>query len=211
MPFCASHASVDWIARSIWSDVREKSYGDPTSGHHGCTTKYSMLGARPSNSLTNCRAIRSVSACSALARAPIGRAWLAQDRLQTKPRSLPHSTRRRKATRRSVGFMAAGAQATPPTYLPHVAQAGVGHDNGRAPDGDQAGHAPRLQGDPVQTHDRVTTTPQMINDQSPRLMAMARIQGTGEEYRMIGTSCLDWAMVVPSDLVAGSKTLSVTA
>jgi hypothetical protein len=70
---------------------------------------------------------------------------------------------------------------------------------------------PRLQGDPVQNHDRVTTTPQMINDQSPRLMAMARIQGTGEECRMIGTNCVDWAMVVPSDLVAGSKTLSVTA
>jgi hypothetical protein len=40
---------------------------------------------------------------------------------------------------------------------------------------------------------------------------MARIQGTGEECRMIGTNCVDWAMVVPSDLVAGSKTLSVTA
>src|SRR3984893_6081675 len=54
----------------------------------------------------------------------------------------------------------------------------------------------------------------MINDQSTRLMAMARIQGTGEECRMIGASrvdcCVDWGMVVPSDLVAGSKTLSVT-
>jgi hypothetical protein len=43
---------------------------------------------------------------------------------------------------------------------------------------------------------------------------MARIQGTGEECRMIGASrvdcCVDWGMVVPSDLVAGSKTLSVT-
>src|SRR5216684_65844 len=55
----------------------------------------------------------------------------------------------------------------------------------------------------------------MINDQSTRLMAMARIQGTGEECRMIEASrvdCrVDWGMVVPSDLVAGSKTLSVTA
>ncbi len=37
-----------------------------------------MLGARPSSSLTNCRAISSVSACSALATAPIGGAWVAQ-------------------------------------------------------------------------------------------------------------------------------------
>jgi hypothetical protein len=54
----------------------------------------------------------------------------------------------------------------------------------------------------------------MINDQSTRLMAMARIQGTGEEYRMIWTrraDCrVDRGMVVPSDLVAGSKALSVT-
>jgi len=54
----------------------------------------------------------------------------------------------------------------------------------------------------------------MINDQSTRLMAMARIQGIGEECRMIGTNCVDrcvdWGMVVPSDLVPGSKTLSVT-
>ncbi len=47
---------------------------------------------------------------------------------------------------------------------------------------------------------------------------MARIQGIGEECRMIGASrvdccvdrCVDWGMVVPSDPVAGSKTLSVT-
>ena len=45
----------------------------------------------------------------------------------------------------------------------------------------------------------------MINDQSTRLMAMARIQGTGEECRMVGTICVDWGMTVPSDLVAGSK------
>src|SRR5260370_16622315 len=58
----------------------------------------------------------------------------------------------------------------------------------------------------------------MINDQSTRLMAMARIQGIGEECRMIGASrvdccvdrCVDWGMVVPSDPVAGSKTLSFT-
>src|SRR5258708_39420084 len=58
----------------------------------------------------------------------------------------------------------------------------------------------------------------MINDQSTRLMAMARIQGIGEECRMIGASrvdccvdrCVDWGMVVPSDPVAGGKTLSVT-
>src|SRR5258708_37152736 len=58
----------------------------------------------------------------------------------------------------------------------------------------------------------------MINDQSTRLMAMARIQGIGEECRMIGASrvdccvdrCVDWGMVVPSDPVAGGKKLSVT-
>jgi hypothetical protein len=54
----------------------------------------------------------------------------------------------------------------------------------------------------------------MINDQSTRLTTIARIQGTGEECRMIWTNCVDrcvdWGMVVPSDLAAGSKTLSVT-
>jgi hypothetical protein len=50
----------------------------------------------------------------------------------------------------------------------------------------------------------------MINNHSTRLMAMARIQGTGEECRMTGTSWVDWGMTVPSDVEAGSAKLSVT-
>jgi hypothetical protein len=82
--------------------------------------------------------------------------------------------------------------------------------NRRALEGDQAvsSTAPAIR--PVQNHDRAAKAPQMINNHSTRLMAMARIQGTGEECRMTGTSWVDWGMTVPSDVEAGSAKLSVT-
>jgi hypothetical protein len=40
-------------------------------------------------------------------------------------------------------------------------------------------------------------------------MAMAPIQGTGEEYRISGTDCLDWGTMLPSGLATGSSPLSV--
>ncbi len=48
---------------------------------------------------------------------------------------------------------------------------------------------------------------QMINDHSPRLMVIAQIQGSGDEYRM---SPAAGGMVYPSDFVAGGTTLSAT-
>jgi hypothetical protein len=55
----------------------------------------------------------------------------------------------------------------------------------------------------VQNHDTATKIPQMINDQSRRLMAMAPIQGTGEEYRSCRTRCIDRGMAYPSRFRGG--------
>src|SRR5882724_13192593 len=49
----------------------------------------------------------------------------------------------------------------------------------------------------------------MINDQSRRLMAMAPIQGNGDECRSCRTSCIVRGMAYPSDFVAESTTPSV--
>src|SRR5882672_1042693 len=49
----------------------------------------------------------------------------------------------------------------------------------------------------------------MINDQSRRLMAIAPIQGSGDECRSCRTSCIDRGMAYPSDFAAGSTTRSV--
>ena len=55
----------------------------------------------------------------------------------------------------------------------------------------------------------MTKIPQMINDQSRRLRAIAPIQGTGDECRSWRTSCLDRGMAYPSDFVAENTTRSV--
>src|SRR6266852_8117070 len=62
---------------------------------------------------------------------------------------------------------------------------------------------------PARNHDTATKIPQMINDQSRRLMAIAPIQGSGDECRSCRTSCVDRGMAYPSDFAAGSTTRSV--
>jgi len=69
---------------------------------------------------------------------------------------------------------------------------------------------PLLRRDHVQNQDRATKAAQIINDQSTRLVAIAPSQGTGDEYRISGTSCVAAGVVDLSDPITRNTTLSLT-
>ena len=66
---------------------------------------------------------------------------------------------------------------------------------------------------PAGTHDKSTETCQIHqtkNDQSRKLVPIAPIHDTGDEYRIDGISFVDWGIVYPP-INGGNTTLYVTA